>query len=426
VPQDRISEVKAPDARTVAISWTAPYPNAGALGPDSLDPLPRHILEEPLAALAPDGSTREGFLNLPFWSTEYVGAGPYKLENWQQGVALEGSAFDGHALGRPKIDRLIERIMRDENTIMANVLAGELDFATRTTLRFNHGETLEQEWASAGKGRLLMDDTAPLAPLIQFRPEYQKTPALLDVRVRKAMAHGIDKSGILDALYNGKGSSADTSLSRAEPYYAELDRVIAKYPFDARRTEQYMNEAGFTKDRDGLFADARGERFRPDYQVLVSVDYERVQLVVADSWRNAGIDVQTNVLPHELVRDDQARQIFTGMSMPGSGAVNERSQLPYLASTSIGRPSNRWKGSNRGGWSNPEYDRLLDAYNATLARPERTQQVIQMMKILSEEIPAFPLYYNIYVLAAVANLQGPDSGVPDKSDYWNVHLWELK
>ena len=66
---------------------------------------------------------------------------------------MDGAAFDGHALGRPKIDRIIERIMDDENTIMATVLAGEIQFAARTTLRVNHGETLKAQWESAGRGR---------------------------------------------------------------------------------------------------------------------------------------------------------------------------------------------------------------------------------------------------------------------------------
>jgi peptide/nickel transport system substrate-binding protein len=187
-----------------------------------------------------------------------------------------------------------------------------------------------------------------------------------------------------------------------------------------------MNEAGYAKDREGLFVDGRGERFRPDFQALTSVDYERVQLVVADSWRTAGIDVQTNVLPNELVRDDQVRQTYTGMSMPGSGAVTERSQLPFMTTAQIGRPANRWKGSNRGAWSNAEYDRLFERYNATLERPERDREVIEMMKILSEELPILPLYYNVYVIAAAANLDGPDVGVPDETDYWNLHQWVLR
>jgi peptide/nickel transport system substrate-binding protein len=345
------------------------------------------------------------------------------MESARTMVAL---GFDGYALGRPRIDRLIERFVPSENTILANVLAGEFDFATRTTLRFDHGLTLDREWVPAGRGRTMLEETAPLAPLVQFRPEYQKTPALLDLRVRKAMAHGIDKQAIIDAIYSGKGSVAETSLSPKEPYYADLDRAITKYPFDPRRTEQYLTEAGYARDREGFFVDSRGERFRPDFQALTSVDYERVQLVVADSWRKAGIDVQTNVLPNELVRDDQVRQTYTGMSMPGSGAVTERSQLPYMGSAQIGRQANRWKGSNRGGWSNAEYDRLFDLYNSTLVRSERNQQVIQMMKILSDELPLFPLYYNVYVLAVGANLEGPDVGVPDQTDYWNIHQWELR
>src|SRR5207253_6366357 len=65
------------------------------------------------------------FLGRSFWTADYVGAGPYRLSRWEPGSFLEGEAFDGHVLGRPKIDRVILRIFSDENTVLAAVLAGD-------------------------------------------------------------------------------------------------------------------------------------------------------------------------------------------------------------------------------------------------------------------------------------------------------------
>ena len=45
-------------------------------------------------------------MNLSFWTVDFVGAGPYKVDRWEPGSYIESVAFDGHALGRPKIDRL--------------------------------------------------------------------------------------------------------------------------------------------------------------------------------------------------------------------------------------------------------------------------------------------------------------------------------
>src|SRR5207249_1216953 len=134
-------------------------------------------LEQSLSDLERDSSTRDAFRSLPFWTSEYVGAGPYRLERWDRGIEMAGSAFAGHALGRPKIDRLIYRYIPDENTALANILAGEAQYGSRTTLRFDQAQILKREWASAGKGSLLSESDSLVYHLPQFRPEYQRTPA---------------------------------------------------------------------------------------------------------------------------------------------------------------------------------------------------------------------------------------------------------
>jgi peptide/nickel transport system substrate-binding protein len=416
-PQDKMEEVLAPDPRTVVIKWRSAYPRAGSLSQGDFDPLPRHLLESSLD-LDPDT-----FANLRFWTTDYVGAGPYKLVSWDPGVSIEGVAFDAHALGKPKITRVIRRFFADENAVLANVLSGDIDFADITTLRFNHGQTLQQEWVAAGRGRLLFLPTAPLAPTIQFRPDFQKSPPLLDARVRRALVHAMDKDGVSEALYPGVPSTrAETLISKLEAYYDQVDKAIAHYPYDARRAEQLMNEAGLTKDRDGLFADSAGTRFQPYFQVLTNVDSQRMQLVVSDSWKRAGIDVQPDVLPQALTRDPDTRaRSNVGMATAGSSLGVESSMVATLHS---GRCNLRSAlgGKCGSGWVNPEYDRLVDAYDTTLNRTEQVQRVVDIMKIHSEELPSLPVYYNIYVLGVATGLDGPTVGTAG-THYWNLQDW---
>jgi len=101
-PISQMEEVVAVDDRTVVIRWRSSYPNADALEAEDFQPLPRHILGD---AYQPEQI--ENFGRLLFWTTEYVGLGPYRLDRWQPGASLEAIAFDGHAWGRPKIDRWV-------------------------------------------------------------------------------------------------------------------------------------------------------------------------------------------------------------------------------------------------------------------------------------------------------------------------------
>lgn len=419
-PQDQMEEVLAPDARTVLIKWKSAYPRAGVLSQGVFDPLPRHLLEESLDLEA------EAFANLRFWTDEYVGAGPYKLVRWERGISIEGVAFEAHALGKPKINRIIRRFFADENTVLANVLAGEIDFADITTLRFNHGQTLQQEWVSAGRGRLLYLPSAPLAPSVQFRPEFQRSPPLLDPRVRRALVHAMDKDLVSEAQYPGVPSTkAETLISKLEPYYEQVDRAIAKYPFDARRTEQLMNDAGLIKDREGFYADAVGVRFQPYFQVLTNVDSQRMQLVVSDTWKQLGIDVQPDVLPQALVADQDARaRSNVGMATSGSSLGTESGQVSGFHSTRCNLRT-ALSGKCGNGWASPEYDRLLEAYDTTLDRSQQIGQVVAVMKLLSEELPSLPVYYNIYVIGLASGVQGPTVGTAS-THYWNLQDWEYR
>ena len=72
IPQGNIDNVLSPDARTVVIQWKSPNPDAGTLSFGDLDPLPAHVLEAPFTDLAQGNASREGFLNHPFWTSEYL------------------------------------------------------------------------------------------------------------------------------------------------------------------------------------------------------------------------------------------------------------------------------------------------------------------------------------------------------------------
>ena len=64
-----------------------------------------------------------------YWTTDFVGLGPFKVGQWVQGSFLEGLAFDQYVLGRPKLDKIILRYFGDANTMVANALAGTIDVA---------------------------------------------------------------------------------------------------------------------------------------------------------------------------------------------------------------------------------------------------------------------------------------------------------
>lgn len=423
-PQDRMELVTASDERTMVIRWRSLYPEANQLGANELAPLPRYILGDAFAAMERDPASQEGFVNHPYWSREFVGVGPYRLKHWEPGSHVEAEAFDQHALGRPYIDRIVVRFIADENTMLTNLLAHNVDVALDNSLRYEHAVVVKREWQQENRGEVQLDPVQPRLTNIQLRPEYANPSAVLDVRVRRALAHSLDKQGMIDGLFEGGDVPlADQFLPRTVPYFQELDRAIAKYPYDSRRTEELMGEAGSRKGADGSYIGRAGERFAFEHWVVAGSQNERQGAIMADGWRRAGFEVREYAIPTAQSTDGQVRATFPALSSVATGGGE--SGLSFLAGESIPTPANRWRGNNRGGWSNPEYDRLWDAFQSTLDRSERNRQVIQMMRLATEDVAMLFLFHNPNVTAFWAALRGPEIGAPETATIWNVHLWEL-
>jgi peptide/nickel transport system substrate-binding protein len=422
-PQDLVEEMLADGPDTLRIRWRSPYADAGALAHLTLGPLPRHLLEQPYLAVERDPTAADAFVNHPFWTSQYVGAGPYQLVRWDRAVEVEGTAFAGHAHGQPKIHRVLYRFMEDENTILANVLAGEVHY-TAGTLRAEQLGVLKREWVSANKGRLLPEDYTTVATQVQFRPEYQKSLPLLDLRVRKALAHLTDSEAVLLALSDGEGRVPETFASPNERLFPVIDRAVTKHPFDPRRAEQFLTEAGLTKDRDGFFTDTRATRLAPEYRVLQGDEYERAGQVVVDVMRRHGIDTELSVLPNNLIRNNEVRHQFPGLAMGGRQTL--QISLATYTTSWIGTPANRWTGQNRGGWSDLEYDRLVETTSTALDPAVRDRALVQALVRLSEDVPAVPVFHGVMVGVVAGALSGPQVRAPDTSSYWNVQAWELR
>jgi peptide/nickel transport system substrate-binding protein len=409
-----VDEVSAPDARTVVVHYKMPYPDAGQF---ALQPLPRHIVGQALEQM----EAREAFDVLPYWTTEFVGAGPYRLAEWQPGAYITGTAFTEYVKGKPRIGRIQLVWMADANTAVANLLSGVVHLATDVSVAFEQASVLRQEWAARGQPGSVMLGTARTVYLQpQFRPEYVRPAAMLELRFRQALAHGIDKQAIVDAVLDGEPGMADTLIVKEEEYYPELDRMLAKYPLDLRRSEQLIAELGFMKDGEGLFAQG-GTRLAVGVQV--TTNYLRDALVLADGWKRAGLEVPLQTLSATEQINQEIASTFPALRITQFGI----SPNPFhqFNSTTIASPATRWAGRNKGGYYEPEIDRLAELYYTSLDRHDRNRAVMQAMKLVSEQVAYFPLYYGYEVVAHTGNLVGPRAARKAQA-LWNVEEWSWR
>ncbi len=420
-PQASMSEVVAADSRTVVIRWRRPVADADALvatsgggGKPIFPALPRHILEEPLQRSSPDA-----FVAHPFWTTEYVGLGPFRLANWERGAFMEARAFDGYVFGRPRIDLIRVLFTHNPNAAVASLLAGTADIASDYVLSYKEGLVLRQQFEATGAGVAAFFPKGGVRVDVQFHPARVNPAALLDIRLRQALAHAIDKQELTQAMTDGLGGVSDTWVYPYFEYFPEAQQAVKKYPYDLRLAAQRLAEMGYIKGPDGFYASPAGGRLAMQMQYRDGFDHEAA--IMQDGLGRFGIDISTQVLPSAQAKANPASRVaYPALFINGGQALED-----MYGTVNLSTPENRFAGGNRGSWVNEEYDRLLEAFSRSMDRSQRNGYLVQMARIASEELPAIPLYSQVVVIAHIAGLQGlTPSGADGR--WWNMHLWELR
>jgi peptide/nickel transport system substrate-binding protein len=420
-PLHAIEAVLAPDDRTIVIRWRRPYPDANNLAGYDRDfvPLPRQILEQPFQQL-----DTESFAHHPYWSREYVGLGPYRLDRWEPGSFIEAAAFDQHVLGRPRIERIKVLFVSDANTALASMLAGDVHMAADNSLNLEQVLTLRRAWETRNGGSILLVPSLWRATAFQLRPDFAAPRAVLDRRVRTALAHAVGKQAINDSVYQGEELVSEFMISPSSKWGPAVEGAIRQYSYDTRRSEELMREAGFTRASDGMFASPSEGRFRAELKTTAAPNWEAEMTIMASEWRKTGFEVQDAVLPQAQAQDAELRMTFPAM-FTSTTSLGERAMLLYSIAE-IPRADNRWRGGNRGAWVSPEYDRLLDAFTTTLEPRERAAQVAELARIFTEDLPVISLLFNSLPAAHVAALRGPMLVSPESLLAWNVPEWEWR
>ena len=139
---DLIESASAPDPTTFILRWSSVYVRANEA--TDTEPYPSHLLSELYAR------DKGAFVNSPYFSTEFVGLGPYMLDRWEQGSHMELARFDGYFLGAPSLDRIIIRFIADPSAMVANILSGTIDLVLPTGVGLETASEVKRRWEGTG------------------------------------------------------------------------------------------------------------------------------------------------------------------------------------------------------------------------------------------------------------------------------------
>jgi peptide/nickel transport system substrate-binding protein len=409
-----IASATAVDAQTLVVHWKGPYLYANASAPNALPPVPRHLLLD----LYEKGDT-ESFIRSPYWTTEYVGVGPFRLTSWVEGSSIEGVAFDQYVHGRPKVDRIIVRLIPDLNSLTVNLLAGEIDLVTVGNLRLAELKTIVERWGATGEGTgiPILQGTRALWP--QFRDA--SAPWARDTRVREALWHMLDRQSLSDVLMLGFSGPADALIDAGDPTWPLLEqRGFKRRPFDLGQAQRLMAEAGWNRAPDGTYRDGSGSPFT--IEVRGGSDYAQEITIATAQWKEAGLDSVLYVIPDSTANQRELQATFPGVLATGGGNYDG------FIEASIATADNRWTGNNRGAYRSAPMERLYQDWQTNqFVEAQRLPRQADILKLANDDVVALQLYYNARPQAWSKRIRGPGPYQTPLTlqTSWNIHEWEV-
>lgn len=401
-PQRRfMASAEAPDPLTFVIRWTQPYVDAdqGRIGIIR----PSHLLRDLYL------KDKEAFTNSPWFTTEFVGLGPYRLAAWQLGSHMDLVRFSPYYRGVPPLDRIVVRFVGDPNALAANILAGELDVVLPVTVDLDVALDIRRRWEGTGH-QVRIDISGQLPQLeMQFRPDSVRPKnGLTNPLVRQAFFHAIDRQTLADVMTQGLAPVADSWYFPTHVLRAQVETAIPQFPLDPARSRALLAEAGWDRGPDGILVHAAsGERFDVELWGLTGQAFaiERHLSIIADGWKTIGARVDFQAIPPARLRDAQYVAEHPGPLFTSFAA--RQFHVDRLHSWVIPSAANRWSGFNRGGHSNPKIDALFDRLNVTIETSERLPILRELVQEAMSNVVLMPLYWEVVPTLMLKGIRGP-------------------
>jgi peptide/nickel transport system substrate-binding protein len=413
---NRILAVACPDGpagTSITVNWKERYAYAN-LTITEHGPMPRHVLE-PFYRDNPGRLAEMPFGNDP---KATVGDGAYRLVEWQKGSSLTVEAVARHPIfGTPKIGRIVWRFIPDTSALVTYMLAGTIDAISTIGISFDQAVQLER----LGAGRFhVFFEPGLIWEHLDFNLD---NPLLADVRVRRAIAHAVNREQIVQQLFGGKQPVSNTYLPARHPGFTDQ---VAKYPFNQARARALLQQAGFRPAADGIYRDRRGRRLTLELNTVAGNRIrEQIAQVIQKQLREAGIEIKiVNYPARILLGDITSRRRFTGLVMY-AWVLSPTSDCDSIyTSDGIPAAANGWAGQNYPGYRNAEMDRTCKAASREIDESRRNAHLRESAVIFSRDLPALPLYVRAQVAAAKAGLRNFVAvQLAGTYETWNVHRW---
>jgi peptide/nickel transport system substrate-binding protein len=379
-----IESIELIDSLTVRFKLIRPM--ASFLNSIALPILPEHVIR-----------------NKKDFAGSLIGSGPFKLVS-QSSTEIVLAPHEHYYGGPPKVDRLAFKVVTDDNTRFLKMKKGELDLLINALPL----DKLDEFKQSPLSDKYHMVEEPGLSyNYLAFNLE---DPILRDLRVRQAIAHGINIEEIIGYRLGGHAVRATGLLSPVNPFH---EAEVVTYPHDPNKAKALLDEAGFADH------DEKGPKPRLSLELKTSNNAQVVGIarIIQAHLATIGIRVDTRSYEWGTFYGDVKSGNFRMTTMRWVGIVEPDFYYDIFHSGEV--PP---KGNNRGRYLNPGLDRLLEDGRITTDPAGRKAIYSRVQKRLAEDLPYVSLWHanNVSLVHHRVNgyRQHPTGGFSSFRDIW--------
>lgn len=357
-----LAAVDTPDPLTAVFRFSKPTPIQlirNAL-PAVSAVLPSHLYEGTDIAANPANA-------------QLVGTGPFKFVEHKAGeyyLLRRNEAYWNK--DEPKVDEIVFTVLPDRASAGAALEAGEIELAA-----FSMVPLADLDRISKVPGlKVITKGYEGLTYQLIVEINHRRKE-LADVRVRRAIAHAIDKDFVVKTVFLGYAETSTGPVPKNSKEFYTAD--VPTYDFDVDKANAMLDDAGYKRGDDGV-------RFALK---LLPAPYFTETRQFGDYLKQAlakiGIDA-------ELVGNDAAghiKAVYTDHAFDLAVAPVVFRGDPAISTTILvqsGIPAGV-PFANQGGYANPELDALIEKAATTIDSDSRTGLYGDFQRLVDEDLP---------------------------------------
>lgn len=307
-----------------------------------------------------------------------MGSGPYMFESWDKGREIIVKAFDGfYKEGKPETPSIRFVITPDDTTRANSLRTGEVDLIDYVPAK--------EVIAFENEGGFKVDVSE--APFMCIQINCKEGP-LADPKVRQAIAYAVDRTGVINAAFMGRGTEIYGFPTRVgqNGYDGKYDSYFS---FDQEKAKQLLAEAGYP---DGF-----------KLKILSTSTYDfhkQTAIVVQDSLKKIGIDAEVELPDWSTRIERQTKGDYEIIVSGTAGNIVDMDWCTnYFASGEPRMNSAPW-------FADDEVDALLKEGRETLDDSKRVEIYDKLRERLLELSPFVFINYREQCFARADYVEG--------------------